>query len=152
MQPSPSHAEETLTLRRVIRASQEKTFDAWMNPEHLQHWWRAKESLQTAITEVDLRQGGKYRLGMHDPETGKTHVCFGEFREVSPPHKLVYTWSWEPPGMEVGETLVTVEFLARGDDTELILTHKNFPHAEARESHAMGWNGCLDIFSKYVQG
>jgi hypothetical protein len=28
--------------------------------------------------------------------------------------KLVYTWSWESPGMDVGETLVTVGFIDKG--------------------------------------
>jgi uncharacterized protein YndB with AHSA1/START domain len=46
--------------------------------------------------------------------------------------------------MDVGETLVTVEFRDRGQSTEVILTHELFPNAEARDEHTKGWSGCLD--------
>jgi uncharacterized protein YndB with AHSA1/START domain len=88
---------------------------------------------------------------MRDPEKGSTYVCFGEFQEVDPPNKVVYTWSWEPPEMDVGRTLVTVEFHERGDATELVLTHEKFPTAEAASEHSKGWTGCLGVFAGYVE-
>ena len=70
------------------------------------------------------------------------HIAIGEFREVAPPEKLVYTWSWEQ-GMdgidEMRETLVTIEFIDRGDSTGMILTHELLPTEEIRDQHAQGW-------------
>lgn len=57
--------------------------------------------------------------------------------------ELVYTWRWEAQP-ELGETLVTVEFLDRGGSTEVLLTHEFFPGAKALERHAKGWSGSLD--------
>jgi uncharacterized protein YndB with AHSA1/START domain len=65
--------------------------------------------------------------------------------------KLVYTWSWESPGMDVGETLVTVEFIDKGEVTELVLTHERFPNAEAANKHTEGWSGCINNFVTLVE-
>jgi uncharacterized protein YndB with AHSA1/START domain len=91
--------------------------------------------------ELDLRVGGKYRIHMRAPD-GAEHHAVGVYREIDPPNKLVFTWSWE--GGDMNDTLVTVEFLDRGATTELVLTHELFPNDEARKQHAAGWNAALD--------
>jgi uncharacterized protein YndB with AHSA1/START domain len=45
--------------------------------------------------------------------------------------------------MDIGETLVTVEFRGEGDQTEISVTHALLPTEEARQAHADGWNGSL---------
>ncbi|MEM9646107.1 MAG: SRPBCC domain-containing protein, partial [Planctomycetota bacterium] len=95
-----------MTIRRTIRATRDRVFDAWTRPEHLRNWWRVHPKWTTEIAEIDLRVGGKYRLGMRDPAQEGPFVCGGEFVEVTPPAKLVYTWAWESAEMDVGETLV----------------------------------------------
>lgn len=148
----PSIVQDTrLTIRRTIQAPRQKVFDAWTQPKQLKNWWCCNPTWSTEVTEVDLRVGGKYRLGMRDPDKEQTYICFGQFKEINAPEKLVYTWSWEPPGMEVGETLVTVEFFDRGDATELVLTHERFPNAEAAGEHNKGWSGCIEVFSAFME-
>jgi len=139
-----SSSENSLRLCRTINAPREKVFAAWTQEQHLMNWWRVDDSMQTVSAEIDLRVGGKYRLGMHSTEHDKTHFCSGEFLVVEPPEKLVYTWNWEPPGMDVAGSQVTVEFKQQGDQTELVLTHENFPNAEATSEHSHGWTGCLE--------
>jgi uncharacterized protein YndB with AHSA1/START domain len=53
----------------------------------------------------------------------------------------VYTWRWAHAREE--ETLVTVEFDARGDGTEVVLTHSGFTTNESSAGHEAGWAGCL---------
>lgn len=93
------------------------------------------------VAELDLRVGGRFRIEMKHAK-GNVHCVVGTYREVRPPERLVYTWAWE--GKDMGETLVTVEFLDRGGSTEVRLTHELFPTSEMRDEHAKGWNGCLD--------
>ncbi|MFT5524451.1 MAG: hypothetical protein ACI9HK_002405 [Pirellulaceae bacterium] len=88
-------------------------------------------------------------LGCEKPEP---HVCFGEFMEITELKKVVYTWSWEPPGMDVSGSLVTVEFLDKGDSTELVLTHERLPHAQAIEGHTQGWTDCINGFVTFIEG
>ena len=69
----------------------------------------------------------------------------GEYREVTPPAKLIYTWQWEDdPDYVDRETLVTVEFVDLGNSTEVRLTHENLPGAESIKNHEHGWSGSFD--------
>jgi uncharacterized protein YndB with AHSA1/START domain len=144
-----------LRLERTFNAPRQAVFEAWTNPEVLRRWWASQPGWQAADAEVDLRVGGRYRLSMHDPDSRATHTVVGEYREVSPPERLVYTWSWEgdPPEMDgSAHTLVTVEFVESGDLTIVLLAHEGFATDHARDQHSSGWNGCLDNLDRRVFG
>ena len=145
--PTPG-TEITLNLRRIFKAERKKVFRAWTDPEELKKWW-GPEGYATPSAEVDLRVGGKYRLGMRKLPDGEIFYLSGIYREVRPPERLVYTWSWEAQP-EHGETLVTVEFREVGDSTEVVLTHERFPTEKTRDDHNRGWSGCLDRLAKLL--
>ncbi len=132
----------TLRVARTFAAPREKVFRAWTDPEELKKWF-GPVGYSTLIAEVDLRVGGKYRLGMRKLPGGDIFYLTGTYREVRTPEKLVYTWFWENEP-ELGETLVTVEFRARGNSTEVVVTHELFPNQKMRDDHDKGWNSCLD--------
>ncbi len=132
----------SLRVARVINADPDVVFRAWTEPEHLERW-SCPEGATIADVEVDLAVGGRYRIRMTGAE-GQRHTAFGVYREIDPPHRLVYTWDWEEDDYRVGETLVTVEFKNLGEATEVVLTHELFPSAEAKSSHEEGWTSCLD--------
>jgi uncharacterized protein YndB with AHSA1/START domain len=134
-----------LRLERTFDASAEEVFDAWTNPEVLRRWWGANPSWVTPVAEVDLRVGGHYRLSMEDPTTGATYTVGGEYREVTRPERLVYSWRWESGGEDPDHTsTVTVEFLGEGERTTIVLEHSDLPTAESRDAHREGWIGCLE--------
>lgn len=146
--PKPG-PQTTLRLTRTFAAPREKVFRAWTEPEELKEWW-GPEGYATPTAEVDLRVGGRYRLGMMKLPNGDVFYLTGIYREVRPPEKLVYTWRWESQP-ELGETLVTIEFRDRGDATEVVLRHELFPNADARDDHSKGWSSCLDRLAKVLQ-
>jgi uncharacterized protein YndB with AHSA1/START domain len=133
----------TLIARRTICASAVTLFDAWTKPEELRAWWGPRP-VTCSGAEVDLRVGGGYRISNLLPD-GRTLVIEGEFRVVERPHRLVYTWC----AGEDRESLVTVRFEPRGDATEVIVVHEQIPNEALRESHALGWTGCLDGLEKH---
>jgi uncharacterized protein YndB with AHSA1/START domain len=142
-----------LQLKRRFEAPRERVFDAWTNPDVLRKWWAAAPNMDTPIAEVDARPGGSYKLAMRDPDSGEVHTLVGEYREVSPPERLVYTWTWESnvDAMKGSEnTLVEVDFREDGDATEVVVTHSGFATPELRDLHAHGWNGCLDNLERRV--
>ncbi|TLX97268.1 MAG: hypothetical protein E6K89_02875, partial [Thaumarchaeota archaeon] len=57
---------------------------------------------------------------------------------------LVYTWIAEDPNLKQMETLVTVEFLERGDATEISLLHEKLKDGGLRESTRFGWASVID--------
>jgi uncharacterized protein YndB with AHSA1/START domain len=152
-----SGTQEAVVLRlsRRFNAPRERVFEAWTNKDVLRKWWAAQPSWDTPVAEVDARPGGSYRLAMRDPESGETHTLVGEYREVTPPKRLVYTWTWESnvDAMSGSEnTLVEVDFREDGDATEVVVTHSGFATPELRDMHTHGWNGCLDNLERRVFG
>lgn len=141
-------AEATLVVARTFAAPREQVFRAWTDPEELKKWWAAGPGFTTPIAEVDLRIGGRYRLGMKPPDKDVIHVVGGIYREVQRPSRLVYTWAWE--NGDGTETLVTVEFRDKGSSTEVVLTHEGLASHESRDQHAHGWTGCLDSLGRLM--
>lgn len=107
------------------------------------------------VCDADRRDrpaGGRRIPSWHEEAPGwDVFYLVGTYREVRPPEKLVYTWSWEGQP-DFGETLVTVEFRDLGSSTEVVLTHEFFPNEEARQNHDKGWNSCLDRLAKAFYG
>lgn len=133
----------SLQIRRVFQAPRQQVFAAWTKPDLLKQWFRPGGGFSVTFAEVDLHLGGKYRLGLLPPDEAQAIAVSGEYREIKPPEKLVFTWAWESDDPEEEETLVTVEFFDRGGHTELVLTHERFPNLDVRDQHVLGWEGCL---------
>jgi glutathione S-transferase len=136
-----------LEVRRVIRAPRERVFQAWTTPADVKRW-SAPGPIEVVLSEIDLRVGGKYRLEMREPD-GKPHDAYGEYREVDPPKRVVYTWNWvqEP---DVRDTVVTVEFHDLGaGTTEVVLRHTGLTAKQAA-SHAQGWTSILEKLAAAV--
>jgi uncharacterized protein YndB with AHSA1/START domain len=142
---------DVVRITRIIDAAPEAVFRAWTEPEQLRRWWGPGE-FTCPEADVDLRPGGRYRLVMQ-PTAGEPFVLAGTYREVEPPARLVYTWRWETgPAADGSESLVSVEFNARGSQTELVLTHSNFPDSHGPAPYEMGWQGGLDKFETLFEG
>ena len=137
-----------LIVRRSIRASPERLFDAWTQPQHLKQWW-GPNSVECIDAEVDLRVGGRYRIANQFPD-GKILWISGEFEVIERPHRLVYTWQVGP--VEAAAERVTVTFEARGEKTEVIVAHERIPTEAMRDMHEQGWVGCLDGLVDYFEG
>jgi glutathione S-transferase len=134
-----------LVARRTIRASIQRVFDAWTQPEQLRAWW-GPQPVTCSDAEVDLRVGGRFSLVNALPD-GSTVTIHGQFRVVEPPRKLVYTWRMDDGSLE--SSLVTVTFEPRGEGTEVIVVHEDIPTEPVRESHENGWRGCLDGLERH---
>jgi len=138
--------ETTLVLKRTISAPRTRVFEAWTSPEMMRQWLCPDESFSVAIAEVDLRIGGSFRIGMKDSKNF-IHIANGTYLEIKKPEKLVFTWSWEHEPME---SVVTLTFQDLGKSTELVLKHELFRSMEQRDSHAKGWNGCLQHLENFL--
>ncbi len=143
--------DDVVRVTRVIDAPREEVFRAWTEPDRIRQWWGPGE-FTCPEAEVDLRPGGSYRLAMQ-PTAGEAFIVAGTYREVEPPARLVYTWRWETgPAADGSESLVTVEFHPHDGQTELILTHTEFPESHGPAPYQMGWEGGLDKFEELFTG
>jgi len=144
-------ANNALRVSRIIRADADTLFRAWTDPVQLANWWRQEgDGWAFAGASVDLRVGGRYRLGMTGPD-GRSHVAVGVYREVRRPARLAFTWDWEDSDSRVGNTLVTVEFKEAGPNrTEVVLTHEHFADAARMGRHEQGWTELLRLLERSV--
>lgn len=133
-----------LVVRRWYEAPQEVVFRAFTERQLLERWLCPAPDIALTVAELDLRIGGRYRLLYRMPD-GRVVPVIGEYRTISPPKQLVFTWTWEPPDPHAGiETLVTVDLLERDSGTEVVITHERFPTEEKMRRHRSGWTGALE--------
>mgnify|MGYP002700097973 FL=1 len=134
-----------LTIQRSFNTPVAKLFEAWCKPEIIQKWF-APGSMTVPEAISDLKEGGKYRIVMHDGDEGTDHIVGGEYQNIIKDKFLKFTWQWEGNPMV---TQVAIKFNALDDNkSELELSHSEFAEQEACDKHEMGWNGCLANLSK----
>jgi uncharacterized protein YndB with AHSA1/START domain len=143
-------AEKTsLEIIRFINAPPARVYKAWTDPAELQRWF-GPEDVRTIKIDADVRVGGKYRWDLLKQD-GDEWACLGEYRELVPGKKIVFTWKWEDDeSWENHNSIVTVEFSARDGGTEVKLTHQQLPSEESRDRHNQGWSSVLDRLEKFL--
>ncbi len=139
---------DVLQLKRVLPADIHRVFDAWRTAEAMSRWFVCDHDW-TATATNDFRVGGKYRVEMRNGER-TVGVASGEYREIDPPRRLVFTWRSEGP-VGIDHSIVTIELKALGAKTELSLRHDIAPETPPGRAHAEGWRGCLANLEQYLE-
>ena len=139
-------ADIALVVRRTIRAPIERVFAAWTQPEHLQRWW-GPAGMRCNLAEIDLRVGGRYRIG-NEATNGDVVYIEGVFERIDAPRELVYTWRINA-GAQIPER-VTVRFEPKNGATEVVVVHERIATEQSRTAHQAGWTGCLDGLAEYL--
>jgi uncharacterized protein YndB with AHSA1/START domain len=136
----------------VLDAPVERVWRAWTAPAELQKWWGPR-GVTNPTCEWEARPGGKINVVMLageelGPLKGQEWPMTGQFKEVVPHQKLVYTSNPVMAGKPIMESLCTVTFEAQGDQTKLtlqVVITEATPEAEGPlAGMAMGWNQSLD--------
>ena len=130
----------SLTIVRRIKASPAKVYAAWTKPELMARWW-GPDAGPVLSAQADPRVGGRFRVVFQTLD-GLTHDCRGEYREVIPERKLVFTWEWASTPEQ--RSLVTVDLRPVPGGAELVFTHAQFDDESIRDDHRRGWNGAFD--------
>jgi uncharacterized protein YndB with AHSA1/START domain len=140
----------TLRLERTFNAPAGAVFDAWTSAEVLRRWWPAGSDWETPVAEMDPRIGGSLRLVMRSPE-GEEFGGRGEYVEISPPARLVFTWTWDGHEQHEGTQLVEVEFEEHHDGTTtVVLTNRGLSDEESSRSHREGWEASFDNLDRVL--
>jgi len=124
-----------------VAAQPEIVFPYFTDPRRYVQWMGRDARLEAV-------PGGCYRVHIRD---GIEAV--GEFVEVDPPHRLVFTWGWThdhevPPGT----TRVVITLQAENGGTRVILRHYDLPDAGQRDHHRKGWDFYLGRLNARIRG
>lgn len=120
--------DRELVIRRTFNAPARIVFDAWTKPELVRRWWAPNSHCVSIIEcDADVRVGGKYRYVLKR-DKGEVFAFSGEYKELTPPSRLVYTQIFEPMA---AAGAVTVTFDEHDGKTQLV-SHELYPSKEAR--------------------
>ena len=141
--PRPTELAGThkIVVRRVLPARREDVYALWLDAERMPEW-----ILDGGSARVDARVGGTFHMNMH--YQGKSYPHDGEYLELVPPERLVFTWisastNWKP-------SIVTIELFVRGSETEVVLTHEGLPSEKSAADHEHGWAEILGWLDRQV--
>lgn len=132
-------AAPTVQVRRRVSGGAEEIFELWTNPDLMARWMSPFPGAVHCKASCDLRPGGSFSLVMTSDEASRE--VSGTYLEIDRPRKLVFTW--HGPLTNHVDTLVTVELTARGEETDIVLTHERLPTSAIVEGHTRGWGNIL---------
>jgi uncharacterized protein YndB with AHSA1/START domain len=136
--------ETTIERELEIAASPETVWEFLVDPDKVTRWFGGQAWL-------DPKPGGQYRVDVIDG-----HVAAGEFVELDPPNRLVYTFGWEPEGEQPnpvtpGSSRIEIELEPAGGGTMLRFRHSQLP-AEMIQPHTIGWEHYLGRLAIAARG
>lgn len=159
---STSDKAQAFVMERVFDAPREAVWRAWTDPEWFRRWW-GPEHFTAPACRMDVRPGGRFLWTMRDPDGNDYHTG-GEFLEVVPPERLVYTDSFADehgnviPAAQFGmgeaypdTTVVTVTFEDLGGRTKLRIAGAAVPDPTMAEMARLGWSTSLDKLAAVVE-
>lgn len=102
---------------------------------------------QGVAATLDAEPGGIFRMEMGTGQTAR-----GEFVELVPDRRVVFTWGWiDQPDIVPGSTIVEIDLEPAGEGTLVRLTHRHLPPSEA-PAHDAGWNHYLARLKEVAEG
>ncbi len=147
---SAALADDELLITRIFDAPADIVFSMWTEPRHFRRWM-GPGSYECRAAEMDVRVGGSYRGMIYADDTGENWFG-GVYREIDPPQRLVFTFTWDSGPHRGVETLVTITFREDGDGRTAMTFHQTpFTAVERRDAHIGGWNGAFNKLGDYAQ-
>ncbi|MCJ8314869.1 MAG: SRPBCC domain-containing protein [Saccharospirillaceae bacterium] len=134
-----------LNVERIIKASKETLYNAWLNPELFAKFMTPGEGMKNSDSKIDATFGGKFSLNMIAGDDVMLH--HGEYFKLKPFDLIQF--SWNSPFSEEGST-VTISLTQVDAGTKLKLNHVKFISEESRDNHNSGWMYILKMLETTV--
>ena len=113
-------------------------FKAITTPELMNKWFN-RDGAKLGKAEANLKVGGTFRIDFENKD-GVLLPHYGEYLEIVPDKKLVFTWTSDHCHYE---SKVTLSLLERDSGTEIRIVHENLFTEKYRTDHQGGWTDCL---------
>jgi uncharacterized protein YndB with AHSA1/START domain len=142
-------ATNTIQLHRVLRASPEKIYRAFIDADAMAKWL-PPNGFTGKVHQIDAKVGGAYKMSFTNFSTGKSHSFGGTYLELEPHERIRYTDKFDDANLP-GEmqTIVTLKKVFCG--TELNVRQENVPGAIPAEACYLGWQESLSLLAKLVE-
>jgi len=139
----------TVRIHRVLRATPEKVYRAFLHPEALAKWI-PPYGFVCKVEHLDARVGGGFRMSFENFTTGSSNAFGGEYLELVPNERLRYTDKFDDPNLP-GEIMVTVTLKAVICGTELSVVQEGIPAVIPVEMCYLGWQESIAQLANLVE-
>jgi len=139
----------TVRLHRVLRATPERVYRAFVDPDAMAKWL-PPNGFTGKVHHMDARVGGSYRMSFTNFSTGSSHTFGGTYVELQPGERLRYTDRFDDPSL-AGEMITTVSLASVACGTELTVVQEGIPDVIPTEACYLGWQESLVLLAKLVE-
>lgn len=139
----------TIRLHRVLRATPEKVYRAFIDANALAKWL-PPNGFTGQVHHLDAKVGGTYKMSFTNFSTGSSHSFGGEFLELKPHERIRYTDRFDDPNMP-GEIQTTITLNKVSVGTELNIVQEGVPGVIPAEACYLGWQESLTLLAGLVE-
>ncbi|HKR85427.1 MAG TPA: SRPBCC family protein [Terriglobales bacterium] len=139
----------TVQLHRVVRATPERIYRAFVDPEAMVKWL-PPNGFTGKVHHMDAKLGGTYKMSFTNFTSGNSHSFGGTYVELNPHERIRYTSKFDNPGLP-GEMTTTVTLRKVSVGTELKVVQEGIPSAIPAEACYLGWQESLVLLVKLVE-
>lgn len=142
-------ATHTIRLHRVLRATTEKIYRAFLDAD-ARSKWLPPNGFTGKVHHMDARVGGSYKMSFTNFSTGRSHSFGGEFLELVPHERIRYADKFDDPNLP-GVMQVTVTLKKVSCGTEVNIVQEGVPTVIPAEACYLGWQESLVLLGKLVE-
>jgi uncharacterized protein YndB with AHSA1/START domain len=139
----------TVRLHRVLRATPERVYRAFLDSDAVAKWL-PPNGFTCKVHHMDVRVGGTYKMSFTNFTTRQSHSFGGTYQELTPNERIRYTDAFEDPNMP-GEMQTTISIRPVSCGAELNITQEGIPDAIPVEGCYVGWQESLILLAKLVE-
>jgi uncharacterized protein YndB with AHSA1/START domain len=139
----------TVTFHRILKATPERVYRAFLDADAMAKWL-PPYGFTCRVHHLDAKVGGAYKMSFTNFTTGKSHSFSGEYCELVPHERIVYTDKFDDPNLP-GEMRTTVSLRQVPSGTELNLTQEGLPAAISVDQCYLGWQESLLQLARTVE-
>lgn len=149
---TPTSPPETpeFSITRVFEATRELVWRAWTEEDELAQWLHPFGVSADSVS-FDIRVGGRYRYTMTNDETGEKFPTGGEYIEVEPFDRLVFTWG-DPDATVDAAPVITLTLTQQDANTELVFHLRGLEGRPGDGFVYDGWDEALTNFGRHLAG
>jgi uncharacterized protein YndB with AHSA1/START domain len=139
----------TIRLHRVLRATPEKVYRAFLNPDAMAKWL-PPHGFTGKVHQMDAKVGGGYKMSFTNFGSGKSHSFGGTYVELVPHERIRYSDKFDDPNLP-GEMQVTVTLKAVFCGTDVNILQEGVPSVIPTEACYLGWQESLALLAQLVE-
>src|SRR5262245_4709851 len=145
----PTNERNTIRLHRVLRATPERIYRAFLEADALAKWL-PPNGFTGKVHHLEAIVGGTYKMSFTNFATGKGHSFGGSYLELKPHELIRYTDQFDHPNLpgQIQTTIVLRQVLG---GTDLTITQEGVPGVIPAEACYLGWQESLTLLAKLVE-